>query len=185
MTRLFDEETGKIHPVTLLEVVTQTVTQVKTSEKEGYSAVQISAHPLKKATKNKAFKHVKEFRFENGQESDLSQGDTYDLSSVTDAEKVDISATTKGKGFAGRIKRFNQSRGPMSHGSKNHRQMGSTGMCKPNRTIKGWAMPGHMGDVRCTKKDLPIMKVDTDANIIAIKGTIPGANGGIVEIKVK
>lgn len=183
MTRLVDEESGKVLPVTLIEVGTQTVTQVKTVDSDGYEAVQLSALPLKKSSKTRKFKLVREFRTE-GEDVTFEKGHTYGLEVIEGDATVDLSSVSKGKGFAGRIKRHNQARGPMSHGSKNHRQMGSTGTCKPNRTIKGYPMPGHMGVDRVSFKSVPVVKVDAESGIIAVKGTVPGANGAMVELKV-
>jgi large subunit ribosomal protein L3 len=180
MTRLADAETGKMVPVTLIEVAEQVVTKVFTSEKDGYEATQISTLPLKKEKKTRKFSFVKEFRGD----VEVSEGDKYQVDAMTEGAKVRISSVSKGKGFAGRIKRHNQCRGPVSHGSHNIRSMGSTGNMKPNRTIKGFKMPGHMGVDRVTDLAVDIVKVDAEMNLVAVKGSVAGAIGNLVEMQI-
>lgn len=193
MTQVFDEE-GLVIPVTIIKVDPLTVTQVKTVEKEGYNAIQVGTEPCKKNRINKpelghleannlsAFKRLKEFRVDDPGAYEIGQ--SIDLSVFADIEKVDVTGISKGKGFQGTIKRWNAGRGPMSHGSKSHRQPGSIGAgTTPSRVYKGLKMPGRMGNEQVTVRKLNVVKIDTDNNVILIKGSVPGADGSSVVIR--
>ena len=209
MTQIFSEK-GELIPVTVLQAGPCVVTQIKTEENDGYSAVQVGFVDMKDKVINKdkagkkeivhrhgatkaekghfakagvaSKKFVREFKFENAAEYALAQEIKADI--FAEGDKVDASAITKGKGFQGAIKRFGQSRGPMKHGSKVHRHQGSNGACSsPSRVFKGKGMPGHMGSEQVTIQNLNIVKVDIENNLIAIKGAIPGPNGGLVVVK--
>lgn len=194
MTQIFDEQ-GKVIPVTVIEAGPCVVTQVKSLEKEGYGAVQLGFEEIvaKKLTKpelghlkkagDSIKKYLREFRLENI--TNYNIGDVLKADVFTEGECVDVTGTSKGKGFAGVIKRFNASRGPMSHGAgPMHRHQGSMGACSsPSRIFKGKMMPGHMGHETVTIQNLDIVKVDSELNLIAVRGAIPGPKGGIVYIK--
>jgi large subunit ribosomal protein L3 len=193
MTRQFDEE-GRNIPVTVIEAGPCVVTQVKTEKADGYFAVQLGYGPRKpKNTPLPLQGHfrkagitplhiLREFRLE--QEPDLELGQQVDLSVLAGAQKVDVTGTTKGRGFSGRIKRWKQHRGPGSHGSKNVRMSGGIGMhTRPGRVIKGKRMPGHYGNKRETKKNLTVVKIDAEKNLLLVKGSVPGFTNGIVFIK--
>ena len=198
MTQVFDED-GLVLPVTIVKVDPLTVTQVKTEETDGYNALQLGTKPCKKLKikrpqltraqvghlkKNdlQNFRLLKEFKVNNP--SDYQLGQKVDLSIFCDVDKVDVTGKSIGKGFQGCIKRHNAHRGPMSHGSKSHRITGSIGAgTTPSRVYKGHAMPGHMGAEKVTIKKLKIVKIDTENNIIMIKGSVPGHKGSMVTIK--
>ena len=192
MTQIFDEN-GKVIPVTVIEAGPCTVVQVKTKDADGYEAVQLGFGEVKakKVTKPAAGhfkkanvepkKHLREFRLE---EISYNVGDELKADVFTAGESVDITGTTKGKGFQGVIKRHGQSRGPMGHGSMYHRRPGSMGPTStPGRVFKGKKLPGHMGSVTVTIQNLDIVRVDMDKNIILVKGSVPGAKGAILKIK--
>lgn len=193
MTQIFDEA-GKVVPVTVVEAGPCVVIQKKTLENDGYEAIQVAYGAVKEKLVNKpkrghfakagvAFmKHIKEFRLE-----DIS---TYEVGAEIKAEvfqagdKVDVSGLSKGKGFQGTIKRWNASRGPMTHGSKFHRAVGSQGgSSDPARTFKNRKMPGHMGHVNTTVLNLEVVKVIPEKNLILIKGGVPGPNKNVVVIR--
>lgn len=194
MTQIFDAE-GKVIPVTVIEAGPCVVTQIKTSEKEGYEAVQLGFEEIvaKKLTKpelghlkkagDSIKKYLREFRLEDIASYNI--GDILKADVFEQGDCVDVTGTSKGKGFAGVIKRFNASRGPMSHGAgPMHRHQGSMGACSsPSRIFKGKMMPGHMGHETVTIQNLDIVKVDSELNLIAVRGAIPGPKGGIVYIK--
>ena len=193
MTQVFDE-TGKIVPVTVVEAGPCVVVQKKTVETDGYEAVQLGFGDVREKLLNKPKKghfakagvslrrHLKEFRFENVSEYEVGQEIKADVFAVGD--KVDVSGVSKGKGFAGVIKRWGQQRGPMSHGSKFKRAPGSMGACSdPSRTFKSKKLPGHMGAVNRTVLNVEVVKVMPEKNLILIKGGVPGANKGIVVIR--
>ena len=190
MTQIFNEA-GVLTPVTVLQAGPCVVTQVKTVENDGYSAVQVGFGDIREKLVNKpkkghfakagvtAKRFLKEFRLEDAESYTLGQEIKADVFAAGD--KVDATAKSKGKGFQGAIKRHGQSRGPMAHGSKYHRHAGSNGSATtPGRVFKGKHMPGHMGAVRVTVQNLEIVKVDVENNLIAIKGAIPGAKNGVV-----
>jgi large subunit ribosomal protein L3 len=193
MTQIFDEN-GKVVPVTVIEAGPCIVTQKKTIEKEGYDAIQVGFSDIREKLVNKPKKGhfkkagaalkriVREFRLEDIASYEIGQEIKADLFAA--GEKVDVSGVSKGKGFQGVIKRWNASRGPMSHGSKFHRAPGSMGASSdPSRTFKNKHMPGHMGHVNKTVQNLKIAKVMPEKNIILIKGGVPGPNKGYVVIK--
>ena len=193
MTQIFNED-GAVIPVTVLEAGPCTVSQVKTVENDGYSAIQVGFMDCKEKHTTKPLKghfekagidfkkHIKEFRLENAEEYKPGQEIKADIFEVGD--KVDISGVSKGKGYQGSIKRHNQSRGPMGHGSKYHRVSGSMGTsASPSRVFKGKKLPGHMGSVEVTTQNLEIVRVDAENNLLLVKGAVPGAKKTIVEIK--
>lgn len=178
MSQIFDEN-GKVIPVTLIEAGPITVTQLRTEEKDGYTAVQVGFEPKKNG---KGFKNLKEFRIKD--EAQLKTGDVIDVSSFNENDKIRISGTSKGRGFAGGMKRHNFSGMPASHGHKHvQRHIGSIGQRFPQRTLKGQKMPGHMGDQKSTVKNLRVVKVDKEKNMLLIRGAIPGVKGSLVEIQ--
>ena len=193
MTQIFDE-TGKVIPVTVIEAGPNAVVQKKTVENDGYDAVQVGFVDLKEKKTNKPTKghfakagvtpkkFIKEFRLDDV--SNLNVGDEIKADIFEAGEKVDVAGISKGKGFAGTIKRWGQHRGPMTHGSGYHRGPGSMGMCSdPGRVFKGKRLPGHMGVERVTIQNLAVVKVDADKNIILIKGGLPGPKGGLLIVK--
>ena len=193
MTQIFDEE-GKVIPVTVIEATPCTVTQIKTVEQDGYSAVQLGFGDVKESklnkpelghlTKNKLApkKYLREFRLDSIE--GMNVGDELKADVFAAGDKVDIQGTSKGKGFQGVIKRHGQSRGPMGHGSMYHRRPGSMGPTStPGRVFPGKKLPGHMGDVTVTIQNLEVVRVDLDKNVILVKGSVPGAKGSILKIK--
>ncbi len=194
MTQIFDE-VGKVIPVTLIEAGPCVVVQKKTEEKDGYTAVQLGYEdvPERKVTKpeqghlKKAGvplkKVLKEFKLDNGDA--LAVGDSITVESFVEGDRVDVTGISKGKGFAGVIKRHNAGRTPMSHGGGPvHRHAGSMGSgTDPSRIFKGKIGAGHMGAEQVTVQNLDIVKVDAEFNIIAVCGAIPGPRGGLVYIK--
>ncbi len=194
MTQIFDAE-GKVIPVTVIEAGPCTVTQLKTIEKEGYAAVQLGFQDVteKKLTKAEAGhlkkagealkKYLKEFRLEDTTAFQL--GDVVKADLFKEGDYVDVTGISKGKGYAGVIKRFNAHRSPMSHGAgPMHRHQGSMGACSdPSKIMKGKMMPGHMGAEQVTVQNLDVVKVDAEMNLIAVRGAIPGPKGGIVFLK--
>ncbi|MGN0630321.1 MAG: 50S ribosomal protein L3 [Ruminococcus sp.] len=193
MTQIFDES-GKVIPVTVVEAGPCVVVQKKTVENDGYAAVQIGFGEVKPKNVNKpmkghfdkaevaAKKTLKEFRLE-GCDS-MNVGDIIKADTFAVGDSVDVSGTSKGKGFAGAIKRHNQHRLKETHGTGPvHREAGSMGACSsPSRIYKGKGMPGHMGAEKVTVQNLEVVKIDTENNLIAVKGAIPGAKGSIVTI---
>ena len=193
MTQIFDEK-GRVIPVTAIEVGPCTVTQVKTADQDGYTAVQLGFQDVKeskltkpelgKFTKAKLQpkKYLREFRLDSVE--GIKVGDELKADVFQAGDKVDIQGTSKGKGFQGVIKRHGQSRGPMGHGSMYHRRPGSMGPTStPGRVFKGKKLPGHMGHVTVTIQNLDVVKVDMDKNVILVKGSVPGAKGAILKIK--
>jgi large subunit ribosomal protein L3 len=193
MTQIFSED-GVLTPVTVLQAGPCVVTQVKTVENDGYSAVQVGFGDIREKLVNKpqkghfakagvsAKRFVKEFRFEDAESYTLGQAITADIFAAGD--KVDATAKSKGKGFQGAIKRHGQSRGPMTHGSKYHRHAGSNGSATtPGRVFKGKHMPGHMGAVRVTVQNLEVVRVDAEKNLILVKGAVPGPKKSLVMLK--
>ncbi len=193
MTQIFDEN-GKIVPVTAIEVGPCTVTQIKTVEQDGYTAVQLGYGDVKESKLNKPElgkfkksniapkKYLKEVRLDSIE--GIKVGDELKADVFAEGDKVDIQGTSKGKGFQGVIKRWGQSRGPMGHGSMYHRRPGSMGSTStPGRVYKGKRLPGHMGVQTVTIQNLAVVKVDTDKNVILVKGSVPGAKGSILKIK--
>jgi len=193
MTQIFAED-GKVIPVTVVEAGPCTVIQNKTVEKEGYNSVVVGYGEVREKSLNKpqkgifakanvaCKKYLREFRYED--EANLAVGDEIKADIFEAGEKIDVSGTSKGKGFAGPMKRWGLHRGPMSHGSGYHRGSGSMGACSnPGRVMKGKKLPGHMGVVKVTVQNLEIVKVDVENNLILVKGAIPGNKGGLVTIR--
>ena len=193
MTQIFDEN-GVAIPVTVIEAGPCTVVQVKTTETDGYDAVQlgygeVKEHKVNKPEKGhftkgnvKPTKHLREFRVDNA--SEVKVGDEIKVDIFAEGDTVDIQGKTKGKGFQGVIKRHGQSRGPMGHGSMYHRRPGSMGSTStPGRVFKGKKLPGHMGNTTVTIQNLKVVKVDTEKNAILVKGSVPGNKGVILKIK--
>lgn len=193
MTQIFDED-GVLTPVTVLQAGPCAVTQVKTVENDGYSAVQVGFAEKREKLVNKPMKghfdkagtstkrYVREFRFENAQEYELGQEIKADIFEAGD--KIDATATSKGHGYSGAIKRHGFSRGPVTHGSKHHRHTGSSGCATdPGKVFKGKKMAGHYGCKRTTIQNLEIVRVDADNNIILVKGSVPGPKKSLVMLK--
>ena len=209
MTQIFTED-GALVPVTVLQAGPCVVTQVKTAENDGYSAVQVGfvdkkerivnkdkngkkeivhRHGVNKALKGHFDKagvsckrYVREFRLDNAEEYTLGSEIKADVFAAGD--KIDASAISKGKGFQGAIKRHNQHRGPMAHGSKFHRHAGSNGAASdPSKVFKGKKMPGHMGAKKITIQNLEIVRVDVENNLLLVKGAVPGPKKSLVTIK--
>ena len=193
MTQVYDEQ-GLCIPVTVIKVDPLTVTQVKTVETDGYNAIQDGVVPAKEKHLTKAqighfkknnlenFRHLQEFRVDNP--ADYQVGQKIDLSVLNEISKVDVSGKSIGKGFQGTVKRHNFSRGPMGHGSKNHREPGSIGAgTTPGRIYKGKRMAGNMGNEKVTVSKLSIVKIVSDKNLLLVKGSVPGPEGKLVTIK--
>ena len=192
MTQVFTES-GKSIPVTVVEVEPNVVTQIKTKENDGYEAIQLgfdtkreklatkasAGHTAKANTTPKRF--FREIKGVDINEYTVGQEVKVDL--FAPGEVVDVTGTTKGKGFQGVIKRHGQSRGPMGHGSHYHRRPGSMGTMRPMRVFKGKKLPGHMGTLTVTIQNLEVVAVDLENNVILIKGNIPGPKKGLVIIK--
>jgi len=183
MSQIFDEK-GKLIPVTWIEAGPCQVTQVKTKEKDGYQAVQIGfkkvekKKKIKKPMRKKPFKWLREFK--NGE---YKIGEKIDASVFKEGDKVKISGISKGKGFAGAVKRWGFSGRDATHGVKHeHRTLGSVGSSFPERVLKGRKMPGRMGAERVTVKNLKIVKIDKENNLLAVKGAVPGPRGTLLEI---
>ena len=193
MTQIFDAN-GKIVPVTVIEAGPCVVVQKKTVEKDGYNAIKVGFGDIRESLVNKPNKgqfttagvsvkrHLKEFRLEDITGYEVGQEIKADLFEAGD--KVDVAGVSKGKGFQGTIKRWNAHRGPMSHGSKFHRSVGSMGASSdPSRTFKNKKLPGHMGNVNTTVLNLEVVKIMPEKNVILIKGGVPGPNKGVVVIR--
>ena len=192
MTQVFAKN-GKLIPVTVIEVEPNVVTQVKTIENDGYEAIQIAAFSKKEKNTNKPMqghlkkagcepkRFLKEIRGVNV--SDYTLGQVIDASVFSEGEMVDVSGISKGKGFQGVIKRHNQTRGPMGHGSQYHRGVGSLGTMLPMHVLKGKKLPGHMGNETTTIQNLEIVDVDLENNVILVKGNVPGPKKSLVMIK--
>jgi large subunit ribosomal protein L3 len=191
MTQVFTKD-GKLIPVTVVEVPSNVVMQVKTVEKDGYSAVQLGVFEKKEQKANKPEmgrakkanttpkRFLKEIR---NVEATYNVGDTISADVFSVGEIVDVTGTTKGHGFEGVIKRHNQSRGPMTHGSHYHRRPGSLGTMLPKRVLKGKKLAGHMGVDTVTIQNLEIIEVNTNENYILVSGNVPGAKNSLVLIK--
>ena len=193
MTQIFNEE-GVLTPVTVLQAGPCVVTQVKTTENDGYEAVQVGFVDKREKLVSKPQKghfekagvsykrYVREFRFENS--ADYKPADEIKADIFAAGDKVDATAISKGKGFQGAIKRHGQHRGPMAHGSKFHRHQGSNGSATtPGRVFKGKGMPGQMGGVQVTIQNLEVVKVDAENNLILVKGAVPGPKKSLVTLK--
>ena len=193
MTQYFTEA-GELIPVTVVEVTPNVVLQLKTIENDGYEAVQLGFDDLREVLSNRPTKghvakanatpkrFIREFNNVELSEYEVGQEITVDVFKAGDI--VDVTGTSKGKGFQGAIKRHGQSRGPMAHGSRYHRRPGSMGGASfPSRVFKGKALPGQMGGNRITIQNLEVVKVDAERNVILIKGNVPGSKKSLVEIK--
>ncbi len=209
MTQIFNTD-GTLIPVTVLQAGPCVVTQIKTVENDGYSAVQVGYVDKKEKIINRdangkkeiryrhgatkaeaghfakagvsAKRFVREFKFENAADYNLADEIKADI--FAEGDKIDATAISKGKGFQGAIKRHGQHRGPMTHGSKFHRHQGSNGACSsPSRVFKGKGMPGHMGAVKVTVQNLEVVRVDAENNLLLIKGSVPGPKKSLVTIK--
>jgi len=185
MTQIF-KENGEIIPVTLVKAGPCQVVQIKTKEKDGYDAVQIGFEKIqkpkkiKKTMKGKEFRYLREFKGAQG----LKVGDQIDVSIFQEGDKVKVSGISKGKGFQGAVKRWGFSGRGASHGVKHEaRTLGSVGSSFPQRVAKGRKMPGRTGFRRVTVKNLEIVKIDKENNILAIKGAVPGGRGTLLEIR--
>ena len=192
MTQVFTKS-GKLIPVTVIEVEPNVVTQIKTKENDGYEAIQLGFENIKEKNATKAnIGHAKKanttpkrfFKEIRGVDiANYNVGDEISVDSFTEGEVVDVTGTTKGHGFEGVITRHGQSRGPMGHGSHYHRKPGSMGTMRPMRVFKAKKLPGHMGVLTVTIQNLEVVKVDKENNCILIKGNVPGAKEGLVFIK--
>ncbi len=193
MTQIFNED-GVLTPVTVLQAGPCVVTQVKTAENDGYSAVQVGFVDKREKLVNKPLKghfekagvsykrYVRELKLEDAESYTLAQEIKADIFEAGD--KVDATAVSKGKGFQGAIKRHGQHRGPMKHGSKFHRHQGSNGACSdPSKVFKGKGMPGQMGRKKVTVQNLEIVRVDAENNLLLVKGAVPGPRKSLVTIK--
>ena len=193
MTQIF-EESGRVVPVSVVEAGPCPIIQVKTPDKEGYAAIQIGFDEAKASRVNKAetghFKKagvtarriLREIRVEDP--STYKVGDTLDVKLFEGAKLVHVTGVSKGRGFAGTIKRHNFQRGRKTHGNKNYREPGSTGSSAyPSRIMPGKRMPGRMGGVKRTTRNLTLVQIDAENNLLFIKGSIPGANNGIVFVR--
>jgi LSU ribosomal protein L3P len=193
MTQVFTED-GTVVPVTVVEAGPCVVTQIKTREKDGYDAIQIGFGNIREKLVNKPLKghfekggvspkrYLREFKFENTSEYQVGNEIKADI--FTEGDRVDVTGRTKGKGFAGAIKRWNQHRGPMRHGSKYHRGPGSLGSgTSPGRVFKTKKLPGRLGNERVTIQNLEVVKADPEKNLLLIKGSVPGPKGSLLIIK--
>ena len=193
MTQIYDEA-GLCIPVTVVAVKDAVVTQVKTVATDGYEAIQVGVIPAKEKHLTKAqighfkknnlenYRHLQEFRVEDA--SKYSVGQKISLEVLDNVEKVDVTGRSIGKGFQGTVKRHNFSRGPMGHGSKNHRAPGSIGAgTTPSRVVKGKRMAGNMGNEKVTVTKLTVAKIIAEKNLLLIKGALPGPEGKLVTVK--
>ena len=193
MTQVFTED-GRLIPVTVLEAGPCSVVQKKTMENDGYEAIQVGFVDQKEKLANKpkkghfekagvsVKKYLKEFRLEDAANYEIGAEIKADIFAAGD--RVDVSGVSKGKGYASTIKRYNAQRGPMGHGSKSHRVVGSMGSsATPSSVKKGKRMPGHMGAVNVTVQNVEIVRADAEKNLLLIKGAVPGPKGAILVIK--
>ena len=190
MTQVFMED-GRVVPVTVIEAGPCTVVQKKTTESDGYSAIQVGYGEIAERKVNKPVKghyakfgvepkrYLREFRGD----SDLEPGATLTVDIFKAGEKVDVSGTSKGKGFAGVVKRFGFHGANMTHGIMGHRKPQSAGATDPAHIFKGTKRPGHMGHERVTVKHLEVVRVEPERNLLLIKGAVPGPNGGLITVK--
>ena len=192
MTEVFTAD-GKLIPVTVIEVEDNVVSQIKTKETDGYDAIQLATVDKKESRSNKPEighlkkanatpkRFLKEIR--GASVSEYALGDVLKADTFAAGEMVDVTGTSKGKGFQGVIKRHGQSRGPMAHGSRYHRRPGSMGPVAPNRVFKGKNLAGRMGGNRVTIQNLEVVQVVPEKNVILIKGNVPGAKKSLITIK--
>lgn len=194
MTQLFDED-GKVIPVTVIEAAPNKVCQVKTTATDGYEAVQLGFGTIKEQKVNKPMaghfakqgvepvRYLREVRVADGAEHTV--GEEVTVANFTEVKKVDVTGTSKGKGFAGVMRRYGFGGGPGGHGAHFHRAPGSVGQCAyPSRVFKGVRLPGHMGCDTVTTKNLEVVRVDEDMNLIMLKGAVPGGKNGVVRIRM-
>ena len=194
MTQIFDEN-DRVVPVTVIVAEPNKVCQVKTAETDGYEAVQLGFGTIKEKKVNKPMaghfakqgiaptRYLREVRVENA--SEYKAGDEQTVAAFAEVKKVDVTGTSKGKGFQGVIKRHGFGGGRASHGSHFHRIPGSIGQCAtPSRVFKGVRLPGHMGCDTVTVKNLEVVRIDTDQNLILVKGSVPGGKNGIVRVRM-
>ena len=191
MTQLFSEN-GEVVPVTVIRAEPNVVLQKKTLENDGYEAIQIGFFDERESRINKAKKghaekastnpkrYIREFR--NAKADEYEVGQEISVNVFQAGDKIDVTGTSKGKGFAGAIKRHNYSRGPMSHGSRFHRAPGSLGSIDAMRVFKGTKLPGQMGSEKVTIQNLEVFKIDVEENLIIVKGNVPGAKKGLIKI---
>ncbi|RFA33172.1 50S ribosomal protein L3 [Virgibacillus dokdonensis] len=191
MTQLFSE-TGELIPVTVIEAEPNVVLQKRTLENDGYEAIQLGVADVKESRTNKAEKghaekantnpkrYVREIR--NAKLDEYEVGQEVSVNVFASGDKIDVTGTTKGKGFQGSIKRHNQQRGPETHGSHYHRAPGSLGAVDPMRVFKGRPLPGRMGGEQVTIQNLEVVKVDEERNLLLVKGNVPGAKKSFVKI---
>ncbi|ABY94043.1 50S ribosomal protein L3 [Thermoanaerobacter brockii subsp. lactiethylicus] len=193
MTQIFDEK-GEVIPVTVIEAGPCVVVQKKTVETDGYNAIQVGFGDVKEKRLTKPLighfkkagvpfkRYLREFRLDDI--SGYEVGSEIKVDIFKPGDRVDVTGISKGKGFAGVVKRYGANRGPMSHGSKYHRRVGSMGATTdPGRTFKGKIMPGHMGHERVTIQNLEVVKVDPELNLLLVKGSVPGPKGSLLIIK--
>lgn len=194
MTQLFDED-GKVIPVTVIEAAPNKVCQVKTTATDGYEAVQLGFGTIKEQKVNKPMaghfakqgvepvRYLREVRVADGAEHTV--GEEVTVANFAEVKKVDVTGTSKGKGFAGVMRRYGFGGGPGGHGAHFHRAPGSVGQCAyPSRVFKGVRLPGHMGCDTVTTKNLEVVRVDKDMNLIMLKGAVPGGKNGVVRIRM-
>ena len=194
MTQLFDED-GKVIPVTVIQAAPNKVCQVKTAATDGYEAVQLGFGTIKENKVNKPMaghfakqgvepvRHLREVRVADATEHTV--GEEVTVANFAEAKKVDVTGTSKGKGFAGVMRRYGFGGGPGGHGAHFHRAPGSIGQCaSPSRVFKGVRLPGHMGCDTITTKNLEVVRVDEDMNLILLKGSVPGGKNGVVRIRM-
>ena len=194
MTQVWDENDNVV-PVTVIQAGPCAISQVKTKETDGYCAVQIGFGDVKVKNVTKPMKghfakagvapvrYLREVRVPEGEEHTC--GELVTVANFADCKLVDVIGRSKGKGFQGTIKRWNFNAGPKTHGSHNYRDHGSVGQCStPSRIHKGVKMPGHMGDERVTVRNLQVVRVDEEQNLILVKGAIPGAKNGLVQVRM-
>lgn len=194
MTQLFDED-GQVTPVTVIKADPNKVCQVKTAATDGYEAVQLGFGTIKEKKVNKPMaghfakqgvepvRHLREVRVEDASEHAI--GEEVTVAAFAEVKKVDVTGTSKGKGFAGVMRRYNFGGGPGGHGAHFHRAPGSVGQCAyPSRVFKGVRLPGHMGCDTVTTKNLEVIRIDEEANLIMLKGAVPGGKNGVVRVRM-
>ncbi|MFA6458051.1 MAG: 50S ribosomal protein L3 [Patescibacteria group bacterium] len=182
MTRVIADDGGVI-PVSVIECSPNEITQIKTTEKDGYPALILGFDELKKPQKTRKFRHLAEFKIEG--EAEQKKGDKISVAAFSEIKLVKVSGISKGKGTAGVIKRHNFSRGPESHGSHHHRQPGSSSgaVTGTGRVPKGKRFPGRMGSDKVTKRNVPLVAVDLEKNLLVVKGSLPGSIGTLIRIE--
>ena len=194
MTQIFAED-DTVLPVTVIQADPNTICQVKTADTDGYEAVQLGFGAIKEKKVNKPMaghfkkqgvkpvRHLRELRVDAAAEYKV--GDEVTISNFAEAKKVDVTGTSKGKGFAGVMKRYNFGGGPGGHGSHFHRAPGSVGQCAtPSRVFKGLKLPGHMGCATVTTRNLSVVRIDEEQNLILVKGAVPGGKNAVVRIRL-